>query len=316
MGCLSPVLTAAAAMSCRPMFTARGGDRADVRREAKSLEGLEIGPPRVRQRVRRVDGLDEQASDVRGSEPEPRPRCGTSREPGRSCVRGSRRLDFHPAPPPRMLANRQRRFRSMRPRRWAVPERRARWGRVGSNSGAEQSRRRGCGASLGGQRGFSPGRRRRRRRGDETKGRRAFSGGGPETGLLVYQEEVTTSKTFIRDTTAVPDASVLLFGGELCVDHASASVSRIHRSFLGGGRRDGFEVYVPCASRDGGAVQAAEEGAYDGAGERGGGSERKSRDVGGERAGKGGCGRCWRRSSLDPVSPRDKIKIATFELFL
>ena len=30
MGCLSPVLTAAAAMSCRPMFTARGGDRADA----------------------------------------------------------------------------------------------------------------------------------------------------------------------------------------------------------------------------------------------------------------------------------------------
>ena len=43
MGCLSPVLTAAAAMSCRPMFTARGGDRADAAAaKRRSLEGLEI----------------------------------------------------------------------------------------------------------------------------------------------------------------------------------------------------------------------------------------------------------------------------------
>jgi hypothetical protein len=60
--------------------------------------------------------------------------------------------------------------------------------------------------------------------GKDGSGRVQFQG-GPEKGLLVYQEEVETSRVYLRDTTAVPDESVLLFGGALSVDHAASTVS-------------------------------------------------------------------------------------------
>lgn len=49
--------------------------------------------------------------------------------------------------------------------------------------------------------------------------------GGPGTGYLVYQEAVETSQVFLRDTTAVPVEALLLFGGDISVDHAGSTVS-------------------------------------------------------------------------------------------
>jgi hypothetical protein len=49
--------------------------------------------------------------------------------------------------------------------------------------------------------------------------------GGPLEGFLVYQEAVETSRVFLRDTTAVPVEALLLFGGDISVNHAAATVS-------------------------------------------------------------------------------------------
>jgi hypothetical protein len=49
--------------------------------------------------------------------------------------------------------------------------------------------------------------------------------GGPPEGFLVYQEAVETSRVFLRDTTAVPVEALLLFGGDISVNHAAATVS-------------------------------------------------------------------------------------------
>jgi hypothetical protein len=40
----------------------------------------------------------------------------------------------------------------------------------------------------------------------------------------VYQEEVATSRVFLRETTAVPEVAILLFGGTLSVDHGAGTV--------------------------------------------------------------------------------------------
>ena len=49
--------------------------------------------------------------------------------------------------------------------------------------------------------------------------------GGPPEGFLVYQEAVETSRVFLRDTTAVSIEALLLFGGEISVNHSAATVS-------------------------------------------------------------------------------------------
>ena len=49
----------------------------------------------------------------------------------------------------------------------------------------------------------------------------------------MYQEEIETSRVFLRETTAVPDVAILLFGGALSVDHAASTVSV--STGLGGG---------------------------------------------------------------------------------
>ena len=49
--------------------------------------------------------------------------------------------------------------------------------------------------------------------------------GGPPEGFLVYQEAVETSRVFLRDTTVVPAEALLLFGGAISVNHAAATVS-------------------------------------------------------------------------------------------
>ena len=49
--------------------------------------------------------------------------------------------------------------------------------------------------------------------------------GGPPEGFLVYQEAVETSRVFLRDTTAVPAEALLLFGGSISVNHAAGTVS-------------------------------------------------------------------------------------------
>ena len=49
--------------------------------------------------------------------------------------------------------------------------------------------------------------------------------GGPPEGYLAYQDAVETSRVFLRETTAVPDEAVLLFGGALAVDHAASYVT-------------------------------------------------------------------------------------------
>ena len=50
----------------------------------------------------------------------------------------------------------------------------------------------------------------------------------------MYQSAVETSRVFLRDTTVVQPEALLLFGGEISVDHASSTVS----VSLGGGLRD------------------------------------------------------------------------------
>ena len=61
------------------------------------------------------------------------------------------------------------------------------------------------------------------------RGGRGASGarfeGGPPEGYLAYQDAVETSRVFLRETTAVPDEAVLLFGGALAVDHAASYVT-------------------------------------------------------------------------------------------
>ena len=58
--------------------------------------------------------------------------------------------------------------------------------------------------------------------------------GGPPEGFLVYQEAVETSRVFLRDTTAVSIEALLLFGGDISVNHSAATVS----VSVGGGAGD------------------------------------------------------------------------------
>ena len=48
---------------------------------------------------------------------------------------------------------------------------------------------------------------------------------GPREGYYAYQEEVETSRVFLRETTAAPSEAILLFGGALSVDHAASTVT-------------------------------------------------------------------------------------------
>ena len=88
-------------------------------------------------------------------------------------------------------------------------------------------------------------------------------GGGcsdrPPLGYLAYAEEVETSRRYLRETTAVPDEAVLLFGGTIRVDHAGGTVSvALGR---GGGEGEGAGARVQGRAGDGRAVQAPAEGA-------------------------------------------------------
>ena len=88
-------------------------------------------------------------------------------------------------------------------------------------AGARQSRDGSFRASLECERGVRDGGR--RARGSRRFGR-AVRGRTPE-GYLAYQDAVETSRVFLRETTAVPDEAVLLFGGALAVDHAASYVT-------------------------------------------------------------------------------------------
>lgn len=233
MGCLSPVLTAAAAMSCRPMFTARGGDRADAaaakRRASRGSRSDHLAC---------VNAFDEWIGSTNR-----RRTCAdlnlshaAMQDVARTRAQLRKRLEeagFSPGAPAANARENNDDFvrcvlvAGLFPNvaRVGVASGRT---RVLNNRGVEVAvHPSGVNAAFRDDVDGDP-------RGSTTA-RRTFSG-GPETGLLVYQEEVTTNKTFIRDTTAVPDASVLLFGGELGVDHASASVSvATGRSSAGGG---------------------------------------------------------------------------------
>ena len=56
------------------------------------------------------------------------------------------------------------------------------------------------------------------------RGGRTFEG-GPSEGYIVYQEAVETSRVFLRETTSVPVEALLLFGGDLTVSHSASTVS-------------------------------------------------------------------------------------------
>ena len=236
MGCLSPVLTAAAAMSCRPMFTARGGDRADAsaakRRASRGSRSDHLAC---------VNAFDEWMGSTNR-----RRTCAdlnlshaAMQDVARTRTQLRKRLEeagFSPGAPAANAQTDNDDFVRCVLVAGLFPN----VARVGVASGRTRVlNNRGVEVAVHPS-GVNAAFLRDDVDGDDgatrQRGRRTFSGGGPETGLLVYQEEVTTSKTFIRDTTAVPDASVLLFGGELCVDHASASVSvSTGRSSAGGG---------------------------------------------------------------------------------
>ena len=236
MGCLSPVLTAAAAMSCRPMFTARGGDRADAsaakRRASRGSRSDHLAC---------VNAFDEWmgSSNRRRTCADLNLSHAAMQDVARTRTQLRERLEeagFSPGAPAANARTDNDDFVRCVLVAGLFPN----VARVGVASGRTRVlNNRGVEVAVHPS-GVNAAFHRDDVDGDDgatkQRGRRTFSGGGPETGLLVYQEEVTTSKTFIRDTTAVPDASVLLFGGELCVDHASASVSvSTGRSSAGGG---------------------------------------------------------------------------------
>jgi hypothetical protein len=68
---------------------------------------------------------------------------------------------------------------------------------------------------------------------------------------LVYQEEVETSRVYLRDTTAVPDESVLLFGGALSVDHAASTVSVSTGAASGGKQSQASKFKFQCPPETG-----------------------------------------------------------------
>lgn len=222
MGCLSPVLTIAAAMSCRPVFTARGGDRADAvaakRRAARGSRSDHLACVNAFEQWMRSGDRRRTCADLNLSH-------AAMQDVARTRTQLRERLEEAGFSPGSAASNRNEDnddfvrcvlvaglFPNVA-RVGVVSEGRGGRGasgrtRVLNNRGVEVTvHPSGVNAAF--------------REGDGDGDRGAAKG----TGLLVYQEEVTTSKTFIRDTTAVPDASVLLFGGALDVDHASASVS-------------------------------------------------------------------------------------------
>ena len=248
MGCLSPVLTAAAAMSCRPMFTARGGDRADAsaakRRASRGSRSDHLACVNAFNEWMGSTNRRRTCADLNLSH-------AAMQDVARTRTQLRERLEeagFSPGAPAANAQTDNDDFvrcvlvAGLFPNvaRVGVASGRT---RVLNNRGVEVAVH-PSGVNAAFHRDDVDGDDGATRQG---RGRRTFSGGGPETGLLVYQEEVTTSKTFIRDTTAVPDASVLLFGGELCVDHASASVSVStgRSSAVGGGTASRFTFRAP-----------------------------------------------------------------------
>ena len=121
-------------------------------------------------------------------------------------------------------------------------------------------------------------------------------GGGPPEGYLAYQDAVETSRVFLRETTAVPDEAVLLFGGALAVDHAASYVTvatglTAPATSAGAGAAARGRLRFRRGAGDGGAVQTSAEGVGRGVGARGGGSVRAGGDVGGVRERKARAGR-------------------------
>ena len=131
--CLPPVLTAAAAMSCKPMFhDPKDKSAATAAKRAASDDAGTIGPPRRRAGVRtmarrrRASGSDPAAAAIgcvsRTStvllyheRDRAGPRATRATTEGVRVRAGQRR---------RLRERRQRRFRAVRPRRGSVPQRR------------------------------------------------------------------------------------------------------------------------------------------------------------------------------------------------
>lgn len=246
MGCLSPVLTAAAAMSCRPVFTARGGDKADAvaakRRAARGSRSDHLACVNAFEQWIGSDNRRRTCADLNLSH-------AAMQDVARTRTQLLKRLEeagFSPGSP----ASNRNEDNDDFVRCVLVAGLFPNVARVGVASEGRGGRGASGRTRVLNNRGVEvtvhpSGVNAAFREGDVDDDKGAAKG----TGLLVYQEEVTTSKTFIRDTTAVPDASVLLFGGALDVDHASASVSvstgHSSAGTAGGGTASRFTFRAP-----------------------------------------------------------------------
>ena len=222
MGCLSPVLTATAAMSCKPMFTARGGDKADA--------------TAAKRKVSRDSKSDHLACVYAFDE------WSSSKQRGQTC----RDLNLSHAAMQDVSQTRHQLRKQLEAAGFSPDSQAADRNKTNDDfvrcvlvaglfpnvarvGVAENTRHPGSKTRVLNNRGVEvavhpSGVNAAYAQGKDGSGRVSYHG-GPEKGLLVYQEEVETSRVYLRDTTAVPDESVLLFGGALSVDHAASTVS-------------------------------------------------------------------------------------------
>lgn len=231
LGCLPPILTAAAAMSCKPAFRANPDDKdaAVAAKRAASAAG-NFGARSDHLAV--AAAFDAWERDA--SAPGVRALC-LSRDAMRDIKRERETLKQKlresgfrvDAPSARANQANDDIARCVLAAGLFPNVARVRRGELRSG-GARQSRR------AGGSNGGAASRGRAvvlDARGAEVAvhpgGVNGYQGaaGGPPEGFLVYQEAVETSRVFLRDTTAVPVEALLLFGGDISVNHAAATVS-------------------------------------------------------------------------------------------
>ena len=231
LGCLPPILTAAAAMSCKPAFRANPDDKdaAVAAKRAASAAG-NFGARSDHLAV--AAAFDAWERDA--SAPGVRALC-LSRDAMRDIKRERETLKQKlresgfrvDAPSARANQANDDIARCVLAAGLFPNVARVRRGELRSG-GARQSRR------AGGSNGGAASRGRAvvlDARGAEVAvhpgGVNGYQGaaGGPPEGFLVYQEAVETSRVFLRDTTAVPVEALLLFGGDISVNHAAATVN-------------------------------------------------------------------------------------------
>lgn len=225
LGCLPPILTAAAAMSCKPAFRANPDDKdaAVAAKRAASAAG-NFGARSDHLAVAAAFAAWERGASAPGVRA-----LGLSRDAMRDIKRERETLKRKlresgfrvDAPAARANEANDDIARCVLAAGLFPNVARVRRGEL-RGGGGKQSRGRAVvldarGAEVavhpGGVNGYQGG------------GGGGVANGGPPEGFLVYQEAVETSRVFLRDTTAVSIEALLLFGGDISVNHSAATVS-------------------------------------------------------------------------------------------